>query len=62
MKTLTWISVKDRLPDDENEPIVVWMKGYEPCVSTLADEISENSLGKFVTHWFPIPDCDDVSD
>ena len=52
---MEWISVKDRLPENENEPIVVWSKGMEPCVSNLADELAEHAIGIFTTHWLPLP-------
>lgn len=54
---MTWISVKDRLPEDADEYlIVVDGKTYFGFYSTAFDEWwRDNQVVYGVTHWQPLP-------
>ncbi len=62
---MEWISVKDRLPDD-NE-FVIMIEGGQPgmpvrgwyqnkgCIPGFYPSYAESRLRMVVTHWMPIP-------
>ncbi len=56
-----WISVKERLPED-NVRVLVWLKENDSYTRIDTDRITRSSVtfwvrwGKYVTHWCPIPE------
>jgi hypothetical protein len=49
-----WISVKDRLPEDASDVLIVWVDG----VSIACYDDGWNKIGtmlRSVTHWMPLP-------
>ena len=57
-----WISVEDRLPEEELHPVLVYSEHYGACtVAFLAHggEWYRDKYGRrigFVTHWQPLPE------
>lgn len=55
-----WISVKDRLPKN-NDYVLAWSPGWVECVICFYDKYSEywytedHSL-PFPSHWMPLPE------
>lgn len=64
---MNWISVKDRLPEDENRVLTTdrrgmgfahyykGCKGEPPDVSESAEWVEHFCLDAHITHWMPMP-------
>lgn len=54
---MTWISVKDRLPENEN-PVLVFDGDYFEVAYWDGDMWADESCDKFPypTHWMPLPE------
>lgn len=60
-----WISVEDRLPDNENERVLVFLKDADFTKPIGFNKIDTDRYidgkwvrwGRYVTHWMPLPDA-----
>lgn len=54
---MTWVSVEERLPEKEDEAVIVWEKQGFALIDWRHDNkwaILDNNYG-IATHWMPIP-------
>jgi hypothetical protein len=63
MKQSDWISVKDRLPDNDDDVLVTdgkrleiafWFYYFEPHCWSFSNELAGYDTGA-ITHWMPLP-------
>jgi hypothetical protein len=66
---MKWISVKDRLPEVSDKPLLVWTRDFN-CLNLAVFTGKENvgqwkiypmydiwyTTNSFVTHWMPLPE------
>lgn len=57
---MEWISVKDRLPDNNDEVLMficgVHVLGYVDINGEWYNDVDEKEFSGSVTHWMPLPD------